>query len=515
MRFFHRSANGAAQTTTTNTGSKIIFGNGELDEREATGGFLLVGAPGSGKSLLLLLLMKSVLGSIGGNRDVRALVYDAKQNILPLLRAIAPNAKIVTTNPWDKRGVAWDMSRDVREPRVAIEIAFTLIPRVHESQPFFADAARHLLYGVMLSFILSNVDWKLADVLRAVSTPKLLRRVLRRHPETKTILARYFYDPRLVANIMSTIATKLLPLEPIAASWEQATEQVSIEEWTTSDMILVLGNSESSRTAIDSINRCMSKRACDLTLNLPDSFKRRSWFIWDELAEAGKQDGLISLMKKGRSKGACVAIAFQSISGLRDQQMYGTYQTDELLGLMANRFIGRLECPVTADWASSLFGDQLIDQVSTSVSTSPQGRSRSESHQEAVRKAVLSSELMSTPTCTTEDGLSGYYIVRSRGCYTATIPGEQVFGRDFIVPDASVPDFVPRDWRCQLLRPWTPSEELKFAGPRPVKSTSRRKTSQRPASPLRFDPWDADADSTSGLEATDGPDKSPPSEPTP
>lgn len=493
------SASTAAQPTQANRQASPLplaeddlrFGDERLAAREATGGFLLVGAPGSGKSTLLNLLLKSVVRWIGVRRDTRALIYDAKQNILPLLHAMAPQARIVTTNPWDRRGAAWDMCRDVREPRIAIEIAFTLIPQTHESQPFFADAARHLLYGVMLSFMLSEVDWTLAHVLRALSSPRLLKRVLRRHPETKTILARYFYDRRLVANIMSTIATKLLPLEPVAAAWEAATERVSIEEWAETDMILVLGNSDSSRTAIDAINRCMSKRACDITLNQSDSSSRQSWFIWDELAEAGKQDGLVSLGKKGRSKGACIAVAFQSISGLRDPRLYGTHQTDELLGLFANRFIGRLECPVTAEWAASLLGDQEIEQTSTSVSSSSQGRSRTESRQNAIRKAVLPSEFMSTPTCTPQAGLSGYYIVRSVGCFSATIPGDRLFGKELVEPDPEVPDFVARDWRCQLLRPWTPEQEIRFAGPpRKPKKKSSQPPKKKPPSTRHYEPWD-------------------------
>ncbi len=488
----------------------LRFGVDYLDHREATGGFLLAGAPGSGKSTLLNLFLGSALRCVGVRPDVRALIYDAKQNVLPYLKSIAPQARIVTLNPWDARGAAWDICRDVREPRIAVEIAFTLIPQVHESQPFFADAARHLLYGVILSFLLSGVDWTLADLLRALTSPKLLKRVLARHPETRTILQRYFYDRRLVANIMSTIATKLLPLEPVAAAWETATERVSIEDWAASDMILVLGASDSSRTAIDAVNRCISKRACDITLNQSDSFTRRSFFIWDELAEAGKQDGLVSLGKKGRSRGACIVVAFQSIAGLRDPKLYGTHQTDELLSLFANRFIGRLECPVTADWASTLFGDQEIEQTSTSVSSSPHGRSRSESKQKTVRKAVLPSELMSTPTCNRENGLSGYYIVRSQGCYSATIPGDRLFDDEMIAPDPNVPEFVKRDWRCQLLQPWTPEQEQKFAGP-PLRSRKpRQRRRNRPATPRNYEPWNPLDDPPPGADRADDSPQPPP-----
>ena len=95
-------------------------------------------------------------------------------------------------------------------------------------------------------------------------------------------------------------------------------------------------------------------RARLATIDQSESTTRRSWFIVDELADAGKLQGIISLAKKGRSKGACVVLAFQSVSGLRDPQLYGQHGADELLGQIGTRFIGRLECPsITRFWVRS------------------------------------------------------------------------------------------------------------------------------------------------------------------
>src|SRR5262249_3749671 len=153
-----------------------------------------------------------------------------------------------------------------------VEIVFTLIAREHESQPFFSDAARHLLYGVIVSFMLSGYEWTFADLLRAVSSARRLKAILKKHPQTRDIARRYFGDKRLLSNIMSTLATKLLAFEPIAAAWEHAKGKVSLQQWADEESILVLGNSEISRTAIDAINRCMFKRASDITLSQTESF---------------------------------------------------------------------------------------------------------------------------------------------------------------------------------------------------------------------------------------------------
>ena len=61
-----------------------------------------------------------------------------------MLAAIAPQAKILTSHPFDARGGRWDMAADIQEATVAIEFAFTLIPTEGDAQPFFVNAARHL-----------------------------------------------------------------------------------------------------------------------------------------------------------------------------------------------------------------------------------------------------------------------------------------------------------------------------------------------------------------------------------
>lgn len=451
----------------TNQSSTLRWGGEEIEEAEATGHFLAIGAPGSGKTIVLRLLLQSAVSQFRPGGDQRALVFDAKQDALPLLSGMRPRVPIRTTNPFDSRGVAWDLARDIREPQVAVELAFTFFPSVQESQPFFSDAARHLLYGTLIRFLQSGSTWGLGDVVRVMKSTRTLKSFLKRCPATQDLVDQYLSEKRLAANIGSTIATKLLPFEPIAAAWESAEERVSLEEWAVGDEILILGNSETSRTAIQTINRCMFKRAVDICLHQSESFTRRTWLVIDELAEAGNlSHALISALKRGRSKGICAALAFQSVSGIRDPKLYGPYFSDEILGLIANRFIGRLECPVTAEFISKLFGDQEVDGVSTSQTTSRQGGSFTESHQRVTRRAVLPGELMSLPSCNRRDGLSGYYIVRSLGAYSAHLPGERLFDADLTPASPDVPEIVSRPVNAQYLALWTAAQRREFLGQR-------------------------------------------------
>ena len=307
----------------------INFGGLLIPERDSQAHFAFTGTTGSGKTLLMRLLQQSTLCHVGQGLGYRAIVYDAKQDAMQLLAAYCDRSRLFTLNPFDDRGVAWDIAADVTEPRVALEMAFTLIPEASESQPYFANASRHLTYGVMLSFMLRGLDWTLADVLRALSSAKLCRKVLEQHRHTAGIVEHYFSDERLLNDIFSTIATKMLLYESIAGCWDAANERISLKTWSTEEMTLILGNTEISRFAIDNINRCIFKRASDLILSKSEGTTDRSWFFIDEVSEAGRLP-ISSLLKKGRSKGGRVAIAYQSISGLRDPKLFGQHQTDHL-----------------------------------------------------------------------------------------------------------------------------------------------------------------------------------------
>ena len=446
------------------SGPVIRFGMQLHPESFATSHWAAIGATGSGKTVLQRMLMQSVLPEIGLGLDRRALVYDAKGDAMPILAAIAPQAEILTLNPFDERGVAWDLAADIREPRVALEFAHILMPREHESQPFFSDAARHLLYGTVLGMLLRGNDWTFADVLRALQSPGISKSFLKAHRHTRSIVGRYFFDKRLLSNIFSTIATKLLPFECIAASWETAKRMISLADWTSKEQILVMPNSETGRAAIDALNRAIFRRLTQLVLAQSESFTRRSWFFLDELSEAGRLEGLVSLMKKGRSKGACVMVCLQSFAGLRDEKLYGPHFAEELLAQIGNRFYGRLECPETAEAASRLFGDQDIDQYTVSH-TSGKHSSTTTNHQIVTRRTVLPSEFLNTERCSKSNGLAGYYRTQFYGCSEGTLVGDELFDSLLVPPDASVPDLIPRSMKSQLLRGWKKSERQRLGLP--------------------------------------------------
>ncbi len=459
----------------------LQLGRLKLPARLANGHIAFVGATGSGKTILQRLLMQSVLPRIGTGANTRALVYDAKQDALSVLAGLNLTCPVHIMNPLDSRSVAWDMAKDITSPAAALQAATLLIPdSKNDSSPFFAQAARHLLTGVLISFIqTAGGEWTLRQVLLVLRDPKFLRSVLERTEATRHLL-QYFEHPGTFQNIISTILTHTAPFEIIAAAWDRAGGKLSLRDWLTEESILLLGNDEENRAAIDTINRLLFQRLSELLLSQQENDlknPRVHWLFLDEVREAGRLDGLSRVLTKGRSKGVAVVLGFQDVNGLR--HLYGREVADELLGQCNTKIILRLNSPETAEWASKSHGKREVVERSLGRSQNRNFRGlglnsggssgSSESNGIAERAVVLDSEFLDLPETTKETGLSAYFLSPLTGAFRDNIPGAWIDGALMPV-DPDVPNVISRPEIQQYLRPWDESDEatICLCRPRPV-----------------------------------------------
>ena len=192
-----------------------------------------MGAPGSGKSTSLLLLMKSVLPGIRLGSNRRALIYDAKRDIYATLIGMGlPPERIVILNPFDARSSAWDMARDITSPAIAMEIGTIFVPERDEMQPFFPEAARSLLGGLMEAFLTRAPGrWTLRDVVLALRSEVRLKRILGDNPNTKPLISRYLGEGDMQSSVAATLDTTMRRLAFVAAAWDRADSKVSLQDF--------------------------------------------------------------------------------------------------------------------------------------------------------------------------------------------------------------------------------------------------------------------------------------------
>ncbi len=458
---------------------KVIFGGLELAPNDAETHFLLLGSTGSGKTITLRLLCQSVLPKVQNNSGCRAMIYDAKQDMLPQLAAYCDRSRIYTLNPYDARGVAWDIGTDVCEPRIAHEMANVLFPKRDVSQPFFEDAARALANNTMNSFWLSGIHWTLGDLLRALENSRRCRRILERHAETSHVVEQYYRNKRVLDDIFSTLSSRLDPYRSVAACWDAAKRRISLREWMAMEMILILGNAALGKAALELVNRCILEIAVDLIRMLPEGTNKETWVIVDEATSANCLHPLPTLATEGRSKGAHLVIGVQTVGGLRDPKVFGQHVSENFLGQFGNRLFARMECPDTAEFASRVIGDAEVRQTSGSRSHSYKGGTTTTTNwSPSLRRAVLPSEFMAIPACNATNGLTALFTTRSSNPTWDHIPANILFGKLLIPPATDVPTTVPRDPKLQLLKPWTPEEEAKFAPPLSLEDRRRKRRDQ-------------------------------------
>ena len=471
----------------------ISWGGALLSEKAETSHFLVVGTTGSGKSLTLGRLMREALKGARPGEDRRALVYDPKTEVASSLVKLDLDIPVVYLNPFDKRSSQWDMSADITGPATALQVAAIFIPEEQgSSNRYFTDTARDLLREVMMSFVKSGCEWTLRDIVLAMRSKERLQEVLERTAEGAELFALHAGDPRAFHNVLSTARSRLAPFEPIAALWHRAELKVSLRDWVRGEMVLVLGNDESARAAMDALNQVLFRRVTELALREPNSDTRRTWFFLDEVREAGKLDGLSQLMNKGRSRGCCVALGFQDIHGLK--AVYGNEVALEIVGQCSQKALLRMESEATAKWGSATIGQyEQVDVLHGQSGGFVRSGQRSASEQWRTADLVMPSELLGIEPTTMERGLTGYYLTPHIGAFRRTLPLSELLRPEKRA--AQAPDFIERPESEQYLERWGLEDCMRLGlsqekSLEPKLELERGAELPKPDSP-RVDAWEA------------------------
>lgn len=459
----------------------VLWGTVRIPTRDATNHFCVAGAVGSGKTLTIRMLMRDQLPLITEGSNRRALIYDAKQDMVPIVGALELTCPVIVLNPFDKRSYAWHMALDITSPAAARQLAVTLVPDTKsEAQPFFSNAVRELLVAVVIVFLKTRPgEWTFRELLLVMKSRDLLQRVLGQHEFTQNTVQNFIEcNDVTLGSIMATVVTKLGPYEAIAAAWEQAPQKISIRHWLQNEYVIILGNDERVRSTLETVNQLFIAIVAQHALTMPDSVDRLTWLFYDEFREAGKLPGLENLILRGRSKGCCVVLGFQDLQGV--QHVYDEKLGNELVGQCGNKAFLRIESPVTAEWASKSIGEKESYEFSESWSASGQGESRSASAQRQLRAQILPSEFMELPPPV--NGLHGIYLLRSVGAFRAHYSKAELaenLGR--VDSQALAFEEAEADW--QYLAGWTEADDVRLGIRIPTVKTE--KTTEMEPSPPR------------------------------
>lgn len=408
------------------TKNKLLFGQKLIDPSFATDHFLIAGTAGSGKSVLIKRFLYSLFKGRFFESN-RLFLYDPKPEFLNYIlhSEFGVQGRVKLLQPFLKDSHYWAVWEDVRTPAAALELASIFVPNDQPtSDAFWLATPRQVLQAVMAVFNIRGIQWDLRDLLCAALNDENLRNLLKSDVRVNgepVLVVETVKDMilkghhRTVDSILMSLASQMLPFEPLAAAFAKARAEgrpgYSLTSWASSSDILVLCSDELHRESMRHLNSVLFERMAQILLHRPDlpfdDVERAhglSWVVIDEAREAGNLPALGRLLLKGRSKGVAVLIAFQDVHGLYDS--FRENRAKELLGMCKSFAFLKLMTPETAEWASRWIGSQYrrvwVGSRSENIGTTEQrqagasGASISESDSSTLSESV-SQQIQSLP----------------------------------------------------------------------------------------------------------------------
>ncbi|MEZ6015688.1 MAG: type IV secretion system DNA-binding domain-containing protein [Planctomycetota bacterium] len=346
-----------------------VFGGLKLAWNKDAPHAVFIGSPGTGKTLLLRMLMRSVLFDKKGKLAARALVHDPKREMYPVLRGMGvAEHEIRILHPLEARATPWNVAADFRTRDQAVELAHALVRESEHrgDNEFFYNGARSLVQGV-ISVLQEKAPcrWTLNDVYEICAQERLIRHVLEQSPNLLARLDRYLDGSKTGSSVITTIESELSRLMVVAPAnarqleargWlDGGGEQGSLRHWfdnTTAGVLLLSAHPDHER-AVEPLNNAAIAALARYTLGEPDEPSTHTFFFIDEARTERPLPRLDTLIRQGRSKHAHVTTVFHTYEGMRG--VYGDV-ADEIMGASLNVCVTATNSPATRRWVQALVG---------------------------------------------------------------------------------------------------------------------------------------------------------------
>lgn len=464
---------------------------------KTVGHFLAVGSSGSGKSIQFDILRVGLCSTFQPDTDIRILEIDNKGEALARYVARGVQPKLV--DPFDERGLAWEMIRDLHSTADCRQVAACVIPeRRGDKDAFWTAACRNVVTAVLDVLRQERPEeCTFANFLRIMRDPRRIEALLSLRPESALLWENSKGDERTLANLLASLTSYLGPFEPIAALWERSKGSFSITDWVEKPgQVLILRDHPRYSEVLKPIHRLIFDLSAKQVLSLPDSFNRHVWYLADEAIALGRLDNLAEIANLGRSKGVHLVIGIQSVEGWHD--VYGRENGDQILGQFRNRVYLRTDSASTAKWIEEAIGqvEFMVESVTrgSSYSSSANGGRTSTvsvSHSRRRESLILASEILQIPPPGPGGQLRLIADLAQIGLFRMTFEFNHLITQ-LGPPDPNTPRFLERLPAEQTLLDFTPDRLRQLLPPvarKPRKPRTKQPTPEPPANPESSDPF--------------------------
>jgi hypothetical protein len=440
--------------------------------------FGIVGTSGSGKTLALQALMRSVIPTI---RDLspaatarRALVFDPENRFIPLLQRLAGVENVHIFNPFDLRSRPWDLAKEIDGVAAVQDLASLFIST--QVGDFWRHTSHWILSAVVQSLHLKAPGrWTLRHLFHIVTNESRLTAMLNSTSQTHGLIGNLAPARHTFSNVLAALHSFMGGLEPVAALWDRSVgilgvKPFTFKEWLSGHGVLVLGGPVQSEENV--LGRAIFTRATQLiraqSPGDPVDARGRTWIFLDDLPNLGNLPGLDIFLDAARSRSARVALSFNDIDGLRES--CGERSAEEIPNNCDT--MSYLRCRgTTAKWAAErIRGSGYWSSDDRSGSPSPYKGGLTSSGNTS-RKDITEADLSGLPPVAkhVHDGKPGGYV---QGWHV--VPAlKSVFpsrDKDAWYAFENIEDgvtFRARPEEHQVLRPWDDETDWDELGFRP------------------------------------------------
>ena len=314
--------------------------------------FFILGAPGSGKTLLLNELLEQLK-----IREEKTIIHDFKGDFVD--KFYNPIEDLIF-NPVNG-DISWSIFNDIENEFDIDFIAASIISQPgFKEDPFWKNAARDVLVAI-LKYCYKNNLTKNSDIFEILK---------KSNEEIAELLEKNGFgyvkdyisgkDSKQAQSVMATLKQHTKFFEILKDG------DFSIRDYLKNGKgFIFLQNTASIKDTISPVLSLFLDVFAKNVLFLKDNLDRRVFFILDEFGMLNRLNSIVDLLTNGRSKGASVWLAIQDIGQVNN--LYGENLRQTIMNACNNYFCFKVNDYQTAELLSKKFGEAKIKSVDEMV----------------------------------------------------------------------------------------------------------------------------------------------------
>ena len=373
---------------------RFSIGKFEIPHKFEHRGFLLSGAPGTGKSVLITTMLDVLVprGDSGFIADRSGIYLSRYYNA----------SRDIVLNPLDARAVDWSpLAEFEREDNYTAQtIAQSIIPEGSGEAQQWNTGAQTLLTAILEHCYDNSLTN--AEILRlALRAPvEELREVF----EGKAAEAQVAEgNERMFGSLRAIVAAYIQPFQRLAPGAGRTSFSIKDHVRSGHQGWLFFNYTTPQMLPLRRVICTVSDIWCEAVMSLPPDETRRQWLILDEFSSLGRINGIANFVANARKHGGCSVLGVQSV-----YQGFDEYTENTFLGMLSSlnsQVILRTADGKTAEYLSKNLGNERkqrwVRNFSASNSASHSGDSSSESssrsEQHVIEQKFLEGELLTLP----------------------------------------------------------------------------------------------------------------------